>query len=257
MRSVDLNCDCGEGFGAYRIGDDAAMLELVTSVNVACGFHAGDPEIMAQLFSAAKARRIAIGAHPGFPDLWGFGRRRLPFTAGEIERLVAYQTGAAQALCNYAGASLGYVKVHGALSNSAAEDQAIARAIARAVKLAARDLWLLAPAGSELETAGLTLGLKVAREIYADRAYTDTGSLVERSCPDAVLHDARDVAARVLSMVSEGAIITLSGKRLATGIDSICVHGDSPNAVAMAKAVRSRLEDAEIVLAPFAGVEEA
>ena len=209
------------------------------------------------LFSAAKARGIAIGAHPGFPDLWGFGRRRLPFTAGEIERLVAYQTGAAQALCNYAGASLGYVKVHGALSNSAAEDQAIARAIARAVKLAARDLWLLAPAGSELETAGLTLGLKVAREIYADRAYTDTGSLVERSCPGAVLHDAGEVAARVLSMVSEGAIITLSGKRLATGIDSICVHGDSPNAVAMAKAVRARLEDAGIVLAPFAGVEEA
>jgi UPF0271 protein len=257
MRSVDLNCDCGEGFGAYRIGDDAAMLELVTSVNVACGFHAGDPEIMAHLFSAAKARGIAIGAHPGFPDLWGFGRRRLPFTAGEIERLVAYQTGAAQALCNYAGASLGYVKVHGALSNSAAEDQAIARAIARAVKLAARDLWLLAPAGSELETAGLTLGLKVAREIYADRAYTDTGSLVERSCPGAVLHDAGDVAARVLSMVSEGAIITLSGKRLVTGIDSICVHGDSPNAVAMAKAVRARLEDAGIALAPFAGVEEA
>jgi UPF0271 protein len=257
MRSVDLNCDCGEGFGAYRIGDDAAMLELVTSVNVACGFHAGDPEIMAQLFGAAKARGISIGAHPGFPDLWGFGRRRLPFTAGEIERLVAYQTGAAQALCNYAGASLGYVKVHGALSNSAAEDQAIARAIARAVKLAARDLWLLAPAGSELETAGLALGLKVAREIYADRAYTDTGSLVERSCPGAVLHDAGDVAARVLSMVLEGAIITLSGKRLATGIDSICVHGDSPNAVGMAKAVRARLEDAGIVLAPFVGGEEA
>ncbi len=257
MRSVDLNCDCGEGFGAYRIGDDAAMLELVTSVNVACGFHAGDPEIMAQLFSAAKARGIAIGAHPGFPDLWGFGRRRLPFTAGEIERLVAYQTGAAQALCNYAGARLGYVKVHGALSNSAVEDQAIARAIARAVKVAARDLWLLAPAGSELETAGLTLGLKVAREIYADRAYADSGSLVERSCPGAVLHDAGDVAARVLSMVSEGAIITLSGKRLATGIDSICVHGDSPNAVAMATAVRARLEDAGIALAPFAGVEEA
>ncbi len=149
------------------------------------------------------------------------------------------------------------MKVHGALSNSAAEDQAIARAIARAVKLAARDLWLLAPAGSELETAGLALGLKVAREIYADRAYTDTGSLVERSCPGAVLHDAGEVAARVLSMVSEGAIITLSGKRLATCIDSICVHGDSPNAVEMAKAVRARLEDAGIALAPFAKVEEA
>ena len=254
MRSVDLNCDCGEGFGAYRIGDDAAMLELVTSINVACGFHAGDPEIMAQLFGAAKAKGVAIGAHPGFPDLWGFGRRRLPFTPGEIERLVAYQTGAAQALCNYAGATLGYVKVHGALSNIAAEDQALAQAIARAVKVAARDLWLLAPAGTELETAGLTQGLNVAREIYADRAYTDTGRLVERSCPGAVLHDTEEAAERAAAMVSEGAIITISGKRLAAGIESICVHGDSPNAVAMAKAVRARLEDAGITLAPFAPV---
>jgi UPF0271 protein len=209
---------------------------------------------MAQLFSAAKAKGVAIGAHPGFPDLWGFGRRRLPFTAGEIERLVAYQTGAAQALCNYAGARLGYVKVHGALSNLAVEDATIARAVAHAVKAASRDLWLLAPAGSELETAGLTLGLNVAREIYADRAYTDTGSLVERSQPGAVLHDADEVAGRIATMVSEGAIITVSGKRLAVGIDSVCVHGDSPNAVAITKAVRAGLGAAGIALAPFVGV---
>ncbi len=254
MRSVDLNCDCGEGFGAYRIGDDAAMLKLVTSVNVACGFHAGDPEIMAQTFSAAKAKGIAIGAHPGFPDLWGFGRRRLPFTAGEIERLIAYQIGAAQALCSYAGARLGYVKIHGALANIAAEDATVAGAIARAVKMVSRDLIYLAPAGTELETAGLAQGLKVAREIYADRAYTDTGQLVERSRPGAVLHDANEAAGRALSMVAEGAIITLSGKRLPAGIDSICVHGDSPDAVAMARAVRARLESAGIALAPFAPV---
>jgi UPF0271 protein len=254
MRSVDLNCDCGEGFGAYRIGDDAAMLELVTSVNVACGFHAGDPEIMAQTFSAARAKGIAIGAHPGFPDLWGFGRRRLPFTAGEIERLIAYQIGAAQALCSYAGARLGYVKIHGALANIAAEDATVARAIARAVKMISRDLMYLAPAGTELETAGLAQGLKVAREIYADRAYTDTGQLVERSRPGAVLNDANEAAGRALSMVAEGAIITISGKRLPAGIDSICVHGDSPDAVAMARAVRARLESAGIALAPFAPV---
>jgi UPF0271 protein len=254
MRSVDLNCDCGEGFGAYRIGDDAAMLELVTSVNVACGFHAGDPEIMAQTFSAARAKGIAIGAHPGFPDLWGFGRRRLPFTAGEIERLIAYQIGAAQALCSYAGARLGYVKIHGALANIAAEDASVARAIARAVKMISRDLMYLAPAGTELETAGLAQGLKVAREIYADRAYTDTGQLVERSRPGAVLNDANEAAGRALSMVAEGAIITISGKRLPAGIDSICVHGDSPDAVAMARAVRARLESAGIALAPFAPV---
>ena len=254
MRSVDLNCDCGEGFGAYRIGDDDAMLDIVTSVNVACGFHAGDPEIMAKTFKAAKAKGVAIGAHPGFPDLWGFGRRGLPFTAGEIERLVAYQIGAANALATYAGARLAYVKVHGALSNIATENEAIAQAIARAVKAVEPRLGFLAPAGTKLETAGRAQGLAVAREIYADRAYTDAGRLIERSSPGAVLHDAEEAAARVLAMVLEGAIVTISGKRLAAGIDSICVHGDSPNAVAMAKAVRARLEQAGIALAPFAPV---
>jgi UPF0271 protein len=254
MRSVDLNCDCGEGFGAYRIGDDNAMLDIVTSVNVACGFHAGDPEIMAKTFKAAKAKGVAVGAHPGFPDLWGFGRRRLPFTAGEIERLVAYQVGAAHALATYAGARLAHVKIHGALSNIAAEDETIAQAIARAVKAVAPRLGFLAPARTKLETAGHAQGLAVVREIYADRAYTDTGFLVERSSPGAVLHDAGDASARALAMVSEGAIITISGKRLAAGIDSICVHGDSLNAVAMAKAVRARLEKAGIALAPFAPV---
>ena len=254
MRSVDLNCDCGEGFGAYRIGDDDAMLDIVTSANVACGFHAGDPEIMAKTFKAAKVKGVAVGAHPGFPDLWGFGRRRLPFTAREIERLVAYQIGAANALATYAGARLGYVKVHGALSNIAEEDETIALAIARAVKVVEPRLGFLAPAGTKLETAGLAQGLAVAREIYADRAYTDAGRLVERSRPGAVLQDAGDAAERVLAMVLEGAIITISGKRLAARIDSICVHGDSPNAVAMAKAVRACLEEAGIALAPFAPV---
>ncbi|HEY8032722.1 MAG TPA: 5-oxoprolinase subunit PxpA [Methylocella sp.] len=254
MRSVDLNCDCGEGFGSYRIGDDAAMLDIVTSVNVACGFHAGDPEIMAQIFGAASARGIAIGAHPGFPDLWGFGRRKMPFTAGEIERLIAYQIGAANALATYAGARLAYVKVHGALSNIAMEEETIAQAIARAVKAVEPRLAFLAPAGTKLETGGLAQGLAVSREIYADRAYTDAGLLVERSSPGAVLHDAADASARALAMVLEGAIITISGKRLPASIDSICVHGDSPNAVAMAKAVRARLEQAGIALAPFAAV---
>ncbi len=254
MRSIDLNCDCGEGFGVYRTGDDAAMLDVVTSVNVACGFHAGDPEIMAQIFGAARARGIAIGAHPGFPDLWGFGRRRLPFTAGEIERLVAYQIGAANALAAYAGATLAYVKVHGALSNIAMADETIAHAIARAVEAVEPRLAFLAPAGTKLETAGLEHGLAVAREIYADRAYTDAGLLVERSSCGAVLRDAQDAAERAVAMVLEGAIITISGKRLAASIDSICVHGDSPNAVAMAKAVRARLEEAGIALASFAPV---
>ncbi|MCI0466299.1 MAG: 5-oxoprolinase subunit PxpA [Beijerinckiaceae bacterium] len=252
MRSVDLNCDCGEGFGAYLMGDDAAMLEIVTSVNVACGFHAGDPEIMARTFKAAKEREIAIGAHPGFPDLWGFGRRRLPFTTGEIERLIAYQLGAAAGLAAYVGAKLGHVKIHGALSNIAAEDDRVAAALARAVKAVAPGLVFLAPAGTELEAAGLAEGLAVAREIYADRAYTDTGLLADRSQLGAVLQDAGEAAGRIAAMISEGAIISMSGKRLPAKIDSICVHGDTPNAAAMAKAVRARLEQAGIALAPFA-----
>ena len=254
MRSVDLNCDCGEGFGAYRMGDDEAMLGLVTSINVACGFHAGDPEIMARMFGAAKARGIAAGAHPGFPDLYGFGRRRLPFSPDEIERLILYQIGAAQALCLHVGTKLRYVKIHGALSNIAMVESSVALAAARAVKTASPDLWLLVPAGTELERAGLASGLSIAREIFADRAYTDQGLLVERACHGALLEDAEEAASRILTMVQEGTILTVSGKRLPAQIESICVHGDSPNAVAMARAVRARLEGSDILIKPFVPV---
>lgn len=254
MRSVDLNCDCGEGFGAYRMGDDLAMLDIVTSVNVACGFHGGDPHIMARTFEAAKAKGVAIGAHPGFPDLWGFGRRRLPFTAGEIERIIAYQIGAASALAAYAGARLGHVKIHGALSNMALEDEEIARAVARAVKAVDQNLVFLAPAATKQEAEALARGLRVAREIYADRAYTEAGHLVERSRPGAVISDPEEAALRAAEMVLEGAIITASGRRLGSCIDSICVHGDTPNALAMARAVRMRLETAGVTLSPFTPV---
>jgi UPF0271 protein len=233
------------------MGDDAAMLDIVTSVNVACGFHAGDPEIMAQTFKAAKAKGVAIGAHPGFPDLWGFGRRRLPFSPGEIERIVAYQIGAALGLAAYAGARLGHVKPHGALSNIAMEEEEVARAIARAVRAVDPSLVFLAPAATKLEKVALAQGLNVAREIFADRAYTDAGLLVDRSQPGAVLEDAGDAAERAAAMVLEEAIIAASGKRLPAKIDSICVHGDTPNAVAIAKVVRARLEQAGMVLAPF------
>jgi UPF0271 protein len=252
MRSVDLNCDCGEGFGPYAMGDDAAMLDIVTSASVACGFHGGDPEIMAATFKAAKAKGVAIGAHPGYPDLWGFGRRQQAFSEGEIERLVAYQIGSAQGLAAYAGYRLSYVKVHGALSNLAMEDAGVAQAIARAIKAVDARLGFLVIAGTQLEAAARAQGLSLAREVYADRAYSEAGLLVPRSAPGAVLHAIDEVADRVLAMVGAGAIITQSGKTITTGIDSICVHGDHPNAVAMAKAVRSRLESAGVAFAPFA-----
>ena len=251
-RSVDLNCDCGEGFGPYAMGDDAGMLDIVTSASVACGFHAGDPEIMAATFKAAKAKGVAVGAHPGYPDLWGFGRRPQRFSAGEIERLIAYQTGAAQGLAAYAGHELSYVKVHGALSNLAMADEAVAQAVARAVRSVDERLRFLAVAGTALETAGRAAGLAVACEIYADRAYTDAGLLASRADPGAFLHDVAAIAARALAMVEAGAIIAQSGKRIAVGIDSICVHGDHPDAVAMARAVRNRLEAAGVRVAAFA-----
>ncbi|WNJ92309.1 5-oxoprolinase subunit PxpA [Bosea sp. 685] len=251
MLSIDLNSDLGEGFGAYRCGDDEAMLAVVTSANVACGLHAGDPEIMARAFTVARERGVAVGAHPGFPDLWGFGRRRIPFSTGEIERLVAYQIGAAAALAAYAGHRIGYVKPHGALGNIAAEDRGVADAIARAVKAVDPGLAMLAIALTEQVAAGEAAGLAVHQEIFADRGYTDEGQLIARDKPGALIADADEAASRMVEMVTEGVIITASGKRLPTQIHSICVHGDSDHAVATARRVRQALEQAGLRLAAF------
>ncbi|WCS23038.1 LamB/YcsF family protein [Methylobacterium sp. NMS14P] len=251
MTSVDLNSDLGEGYGAYACGDDAAILGIVTSANVACGLHAGDPEIMARTFALAKERGVAVGAHPGFPDLWGFGRRRMPYSPAEIERLVAYQIGAAQALAAYAGHRITYVKAHGALANVAAEERPVADAIARAVRAVDRELALLAIALTAQVPAGEACGLEVHQEIFADRGYTPSGLLIPRSQPGAMITDAGEAADRVLRMVEAGAILTADGQTLPTPIHSICVHGDSDHAVATARAVRTRLEGAGVTLAPF------
>ncbi|MCJ2135144.1 LamB/YcsF family protein [Methylobacterium sp. J-026] len=251
MTSVDLNSDLGEGYGAYACGDDAAILDIVTSANVACGLHAGDPEIMARTFTLAQARGVAVGAHPGFPDLWGFGRRRMPFSPDEIERLVAYQVGAAAALAAYSGHRITYVKAHGALGNLAAEERPVADAIARAVRAVDRDLAMLAIALSAQVAAAEDFGLAVHQEIFADRGYTESGLLIPRGQPGALITDSGAAAERVLRMVEAGAILTASGAALPTPIRSICVHGDSAHAVATARAVRDRLEAAGVTLAPF------
>jgi UPF0271 protein len=250
--TIDLNCDCGEGYGPYKMGDDAAMLDIVTSASVACGFHAGDFDIMAKTFALARSKGVAVGAHPGFPDLWGFGRRPLPFSLPQIEGLVTYQIGAAAALASSVGHKLSYVKPHGSLSNLAMEDFAIAKVIAKAVKVFDPNLRFLAIAGTKLEDAGLSEGLATAREIYADRAYTDAGHLVPRTQPGAVLLDPEDIANRVLAMLVEGEIPSISGKKLIAGMDSICVHGDTPDAVLIAKTLREKLQSAGIALKSFA-----
>jgi len=250
--AIDLNADLGEGFGAWRMGDDAGLLTIVTSANVACGFHAGDPSHMARTFAAAKQAGVRVGTHVGYPDLQGFGRRAMALTPQEIEDATLYQIGAAQALAARAGVRIAYVKAHGALANRAEIDADAADALARAAQ-AAGDLPLLAIALSEQVAAGRRLGLHVFHEIFADRAYTDEGRLAPRSSPGAVITDAKEAAARTRAMLVEGALITTSGQRLPTPIDSICVHGDSPHALVMARALRGALEVAGLRIAAFVG----
>lgn len=249
---VDLNCDMGESFGAWNMGDDEAMFDLITSANVACGFHGGDSDVMLQTARMAKAKGVAIGAHPGFRDLQGFGRRPiLGMSASEIETLVAYQIGALQAIAAMAGHKVTHVKAHGALSNMACESDLIAGGIASAIKAVDASLVFVVLPLTALERAGEKAGLKLARELFADRAYEDDGSLVSRKKPGAVLHDPAEVGERVLRMVEQQSIICASGKVLPTSVDTICIHGDTPAAVSLARAVRARLDGAGIAVKPF------
>ncbi len=253
MDMIDLNCDMGESFGAWTMGSDALMLKLVSSANVACGFHGGDPLVMFETVRQAKENGVGIGAHPSFFDVWGFGRRMIQGeTPEDIEKIVVYQIGALEGVARAVGHRVGHVKAHGTLANLAAIDRPTALAIGRAVADTDRELIYVVMAGTELERAAGELGLRMAREIYADRAYDDTGNLVSRKLPGAVLHDAEDAARRVQAMVREGAIISDSGKRIPVAIDTVCVHGDNPAAVAMAERVRDRLEQAGIAIRPMA-----
>jgi UPF0271 protein len=250
---VDLNCDLGESFGPWPMGQDAAMLGLVTSANIACGFHGGDPDIMRDTAALAKRNGVAIGAHPGFRDLQGFGRRRiLGLSAREIESLIAYQIGAMQACAALAGHRVTYVKVHGALSNMACEDAMMANAIAAAIKAVDPALVFVVLPLTELATAGEKAGLPLASEVFADRAYEDDGQLVSRSKPGAVIHDADAAGERVFRMVADQAVTTVSGKRLPVRVDTVCIHGDNPAAVALGRAVRARLEAEGVELRAFA-----
>lgn len=252
VMNVDLNCDMGEGFGPWPMGDDKAMLDIVSSANIACGFHAGDPSIMFRTAEIAKRKGVAIGAHPGFNDLHGFGRRMIRGdTPAEIERMVAYQIGAMQAVAALAGHKVTYVKAHGALNNMANEDEGLALAIARAIKGVDASLINVCMPGLLMEKASDKIGVPVAREFFADRTYEDDGTLTSRKKPGSVLHDADAAAERVLQTLQDRAVITTSGKRIPIEIDTICVHGDEPSAVAMARTVRAKLEANGITIAPF------
>jgi UPF0271 protein len=249
---IDLNCDMGEGYGRWSLGDDAAMLDIVTSANIACGFHGGDPNIMVETARIAKAKGVSVGAHPGFNDLWGFGRRVIRGdTMAEIETMIAYQIGAMQACAALAGHKVTHVKAHGALGNLTNDEDDFALALGRAIKAVDSSLIYVVMPGLPTERAAESLGLATAAEIFADRTYDDGGNLTSRKKPGSVLHDAEEAAARVLAMVRDGAITTVTGKRLPARIDTICVHGDGDSAVAMARRVREVLEADGIEIAPF------
>jgi UPF0271 protein len=252
MTTIDLNCDLGESFGPWEMGNDAAMIELATSVNIACGFHAGDADIMRKTCEMAKARGVSVGAHPGYRDLHGFGRRPMPgMKASEIENLIAYQIGALQAIATAAGHKVTHVKAHGAISNVACEDDMTAKAIASGIKAVDPSLIFVVLANSKLVQAGEAANLPMVHEIFADRAYEDDGSLVSRKKPGAVLHGAKEIAQRVVRMVQDGAVVSVSGKVIKMRTDTVCIHGDTPGAVDIARGVRKALNDAGIDVAPF------
>ena len=253
MSFIDLNSDLGESFGAWRMGDDATMLGIVTSANVACGFHAGDPAGILRTLNAAAEHGVSVGAHVSYPDLVGFGRRNMDIESDALRADVIYQIGALKGLAHAAGTEVRYVKPHGALYNTIARDERQARAVIEAIKAIDDQLVLVALAGAPLLDWARGAGLNVAAEAFADCAYQSDGSLVSRREAGAVLHDGDQVAERMLRLVREGVIETIDGQDLALAADSICVHGDSPGAVALAEAVRRRLTDSGVELKAFVG----
>ena len=249
--TVDLNADLGEGFGVWRLGDDDAMLELVTSANVACGFHAGDPAGLSRTCRSAARRGVRIGAQVGYRDLAGFGRRFIDITAEDLVADVVYQIGALQALAHAAGAAVNYVKPHGALYNTIVTDSTQAGAVAEAVQAVDPGLPVLGLAGSEFFAAAQRLGLRTVPEAFADRAYQADGRLVSRREPGAVLSDVDEISERVVSMVTTGRVAAVDGSSIPIVAESVCVHGDSPGSVLIAQAVRAKMTAAGITIAPF------
>jgi UPF0271 protein len=250
-RTIDLNADLGESYGRWKLGDDDAILKIVSSANVACGMHAGDPHVMAHTFECAKKHGVKVGAHPGYPDIWGFGRREMVFSTTEIEQFIAYQIGAAMGVATYVGHPISYVKPHGAVAHLSRIDKDVAGAVVRGIAAVDPTLVLLTfPDGHAIRIAR-DMGLPTCAEIFADRAYEPDGRLVSRSKSGAVLSDPAAVAERAVRMIRAGAIEAIDGSLVPMDIGSICVHGDSPGALAMSAEVRKRLTEDGIEIKSF------
>jgi len=243
---VDLNCDMGESFGNYKIGQDDEVIKYITSSNIACGFHAGDPNVMRYTVKLAKKNNVAIGAHPGFPDLQGFGRRNMDITPKEVKNIITYQIGALQAIAKTEGMILQHVKPHGALYNMIANDKKLGQAVVEAILEIDKNLILVGLANSEIIDIALKLGLKVAREGFADRAYNSDGTLVRRSITGSVIADPDIIAKRVIKMIDQQKVETIDGEIIDLQIDTICLHGDNKNALNIIKVIRKILTEEEI-----------
>lgn len=251
MFKVDLNCDLGESFGRYKLGLDEEIIPLISSANVACGFHASDPVVMQKTIKLAKQSNISVGAHPGFLDLMGFGRRNMDISLEEAKAYTKYQLGALYAFCKSEGMEIQHVKPHGALYNMAGKNYDLAKAICEAVYEFDKDIILLGLSGSQMIKAGQDVGLKVAREVFADRAYEDDGSLRARSKEGAVITDENIAIDRVVKMVKENKVVAYSGKEIEIHADSICVHGDGVKALEFVKKIRERLLNEDVQILPL------
>ncbi|MFC0472527.1 5-oxoprolinase subunit PxpA [Halalkalibacter kiskunsagensis] len=251
MKSVDLNCDLGESFGSFVVGQDELILDHITSANIACGYHAGDHNVMAKTVKMAKEKGVSIGAHPGFPDLLGFGRRVIQTDPTDIYHFVIYQINALKGFCHIHDVPMNHVKPHGALFNMAAKDPLVAEAIARAVYDTDPSLVLFGLSGSELTKAGTHVGLTVANEVFADRTYQTDGTLTSRTEENALIHNTADAVEQVLTMVKTSTVRAVDGSTIPMQADTICVHGDGPSALEFAKELREALVSEEVTISPI------
>ena len=251
MSRIDLNCDLGESFATYTLGMDADVIPHITSANVACGWHGGDPLVMQKTVALCRQYGVAVGAHPSYPDLLGFGRRNMSVTADEARAYIKYQVGALMAFCRAEGLELQHVKPHGALYNAMGRDPALAEAVCKGIRDCGKNLIVMALAGSAAVEAAVSLGLPVAQEVFADRAYEEDGSLVDRKKPGAMITDENEAIARVVRMVTDGKVQAITGRDIPVRADSVCVHGDGPKALAFVRSIRDALQKAGVTVAPL------
>ena len=251
MSRIDLNCDLGESFATYTLGMDADVIPHITSANVACGWHGGDPLVMQKTVALCRQYGVAVGAHPSYPDLLGFGRRNMSVTADEARAYIKYQVGALMAFCRAEGLELHHVKPHGALYNAMGRDPALAEAVCQGIRDCGKNLIVMALAGSAAVEAAVSLGLPVAQEVFADRAYEEDGSLVDRKKPGAMITDENEAIARVVRMVTDGKVQAITGRDIPVRADSVCVHGDGPKALAFVRSIRDALQKAGVTVAPL------